>query len=614
MKIEKFRIKNYKSIEDSEDCYLSEGITILAGKNESGKTSILEALEDFDTQKKIRKGAIPIKDPSLKPEISISFILDEEYSNEILLELGLNIGFKISSLKFEITKKYPQKYTLDPEIINTLADFVLIRDKDKTEDLKEKIAIATNDLRKKYSRYIDIPSSVFEFILSKSNDPSEIIDDFKNIIINIENHIIDEDLEEFEEVSEKYLKRFEKYNHDSSIKDKFIEEIKRYIPNFILFSSFEDVFPNKIPLSEIDKNKWIKDLSIVSDLKVHKILDSTDRELRKHKNDVNVKLNNDYENFWTQDLSKLSIDWDSQHLFFWIEEDGYSYEPEIRSKGRQWHLAFYIRVSARSKENAPNIILIDEPGLYLHANAQKDILKKLEDSSKDCQIVFATHSPYLLEPDKLNRVRLIEKSKKEGVKILNKIHAVSDKETLTPILTAIGLELNNGITNIDRINNIIVEGPSDKYYFDAFKLILANKDLNFIYGGGAGNMPFVGTILQGWGCKVNYLFDNDKGMVDGEKNLIKNWFITKDIISSVSESFGAIEDIFSRDDFKKHVLNEENKTYTSTNSSYVKKSKNDKVLIAKLFLEKVEKNNLKLSKETTSNITNLFTKLINKFK
>ena len=61
MKLEKFRIKNYKSIIDSGDCYLTDTITIFAGKNESGKTSILEALEDFDTDKKIRESSRPIK-------------------------------------------------------------------------------------------------------------------------------------------------------------------------------------------------------------------------------------------------------------------------------------------------------------------------------------------------------------------------------------------------------------------------------------------------------------------------------------------------------------------------------------------------------------------------
>ena len=75
MKLKKFRIKNFKSINDSGDCYLTDTITILAGKNESGKTSILEALEDFDTDKKIRESAKPIKSPDAIPEISITFIV-----------------------------------------------------------------------------------------------------------------------------------------------------------------------------------------------------------------------------------------------------------------------------------------------------------------------------------------------------------------------------------------------------------------------------------------------------------------------------------------------------------------------------------------------------------
>ncbi len=50
MKLARFRIQHYKPIVDSSDCYLGSDMTILAGKNESGKTAILEALRDFDDQ------------------------------------------------------------------------------------------------------------------------------------------------------------------------------------------------------------------------------------------------------------------------------------------------------------------------------------------------------------------------------------------------------------------------------------------------------------------------------------------------------------------------------------------------------------------------------------
>ena len=395
---------------------------------------------------------------------------------------------------------------------------------------------------------------------------------------------------------------------------KFLEALKQWIPNFILFNSFEDIFPNKIPFTELEKNEWIKDLSVISNLTIETIKGTDDRGKEKHKDDVNIKLNKDYEKFWTQDVSNLSVNWDSEHLYFWIKEDGYPYEPSLRSKGRQWHLAFYIKVSARANENIPNIILIDEPGLFLHAKAQEDILGKLEDSAQEVQLVFSTHSPYLLEADKLNRVRLIHRTKKAGTKIENKVHALADKETLTPILTAIGLELNAGISALDKVNNVIVEGPSDVYYFNAFKKLLNNNNVNFIFGGGAGNMPFVGTILHGWGGKVVYLYDNDQGKKDGEKNLKDNWLVTKDLILAVLSTTGSIEDIFSQSNFKKFVLNDESKTYTETNSEYVKKAKLDKVLLAKKFLETCQNGTaINLDKITTDNMTKLIESIDSNF-
>ena len=114
---------------------------------------------------------------------------------------------------------------------------------------------------------------------------------------------------------------------------------------------------------------------------------------------------------------------------------------------------------ARLNDNKPNVILIDEPGLYLHAKAQKDLLTVLLEHSSTYPVVFSTHSPYLITENNLENVRLVEKSRTEGTKILGKIHAhaTADHETLTPILTAIGLGINDSITNIDQRDNVVVE-------------------------------------------------------------------------------------------------------------------------------------------------------------
>ena len=608
MKLKKFRIKNYKSIADSGDCYLTDTITILAGKNESGKTSILEALEDFDTDKKIRETAKPIKSPEKTPEISITFIIEKDTIKEILQEIGSPLKAN-ADVELELIKTFPDTYSFSDAALQSE-----IFGGKKIEKVQKSIKDKWNKVKTIRVKYEALGGSLFDFEFVDLANEKTLFTNFKNATTPNIPQIDEKERDSFSKLLAEMEAEINTLETLSATKTKFFNALKKWIPNFILFNSFEDVFPNKIPFAELETNEWIQDLAIISDLDVATIKSSTDRDKHKHKKDVNITLNKDYEKFWTQDISNLSVDWDSQFLYFWIEEDDYPYEPSLRSKGRQWHLAFYIKVSARANENVPNIILIDEPGLFLHAKAQEDILSQLEDSAKEVQLIFCTHSPYLLEADKLNRVRLIHRTKKAGTRIENKVHALADKETLTPIMTAIGLELNAGISALDKVNNVVVEGPSDVYYLNAFKKILNKNSVNFVFGGGAGNMPFVGTILHGWGGKVIYLYDNDQGKKDGEKNLKDNWLVAKDLILAVLNTTGSIEDIFSPSNFKEFVLGDTSKTFSETNSEYVKKSKLDKVLLAKKFLETCQNGtSISLDETTMDNITKLIENIEGKF-
>jgi predicted ATP-dependent endonuclease of OLD family len=385
------------------------------------------------------------------------------------------------------------------------------------------------------------------------------------------------------------------------------------IPNFILFKSFEDDIPNRVSFSELQKNEFIRDLEVISNFDKSILTSGNDRKQSNHKESVNVEFNKEYKEFWTQDNTSFEFDWHDKNLLVWIKENGQRYKPTERSKGKQWHLSFYIRVTARSNESKDNIILIDEPGMYLHAKAQSDIYNKLLKISKKTQIIFTTHSPYLLKYDEIDRIRLVNKSNTNSW-INQKVHAGSDKETLTPLLTSIGLELNSEIHSMDKICNVVVEGPSDFYYLQAIKLILDCNDFNFIFGGGSTKMPFVGTILTGWGCYVIYLFDNDQGKNQGEKTLLKDWYIDKNDIEAIIDSKGSIEDIWSTDFFKEFILNDLTLDYTESNSEYVKKSNIDKVLISKLFLAKVRSKPVKIDKETRTNTSALIERIRKKFK
>ena len=616
MKLLKFRARSYKSIVDSGDCYPADRVTILAGKNEAGKSSLLEALEDFNVGTKIRDKAIPIGKPEAKPQIEVVFHLDADEMHRIIKHCKLSKEIEDSFLEavkptneLLVVKTYPDTFQVSAAIFETslpkkpgnldtvLSALGVITSMWMTNESTKRLKLPTLNLtpldaEKSLATLKEYETAVAPALATNSEQ---------------ERANFNASLSELRSALE---------SHSTMIQDS-VASLKKalldHIPNFVLFSAFDDIFPNEIPLGELESNKWIKDLSAMSDLDVQTINGQNRNAKKQHKHQLNLQLNSDFSQFWTQDLSKLSIDWDSERLEFWIEEQNNFYPPELRSQGRRWHLAFYIRVSARARGDVPNIILIDEPGLYLHATAQRDVLKHLEDSSQTCQVIISTHSPYLIEPEKLERVRLVQKSDLRGTYVENKIHAVSDKETLTPILTAIGLELNQGIASVDKVSNVIVEGPSDYFYLTAFKEIFGGFQGNFISGGSSGNMPKIGTILQGWGCRVIYLYDNDQAFKDAQKSIKKDWVtISKDWLLSLKVD-GAIEDIFTKQEYAT-IVGVDAAIILEKNSAFMKANRRDKVLPSRIFLQKVRSGDAPpLSEKTQGLIRELLKDLSSKF-
>lgn len=598
----KFRIKNYKSIEDSGDCYFSDKLTILAGKNESGKTSVLEALADFHENNEIRGEAY--RNDDTIPEVSVSFNLSPDEISELIQNAGFSNNLNLNdNTTITLTKFYKKNkdYFLDQESrskLNLQSRYTEI----KNAVLKKLTAIE-NSLKK---NNIKINSPVLQkqllkdFIVELKTFRDGLLSNAQisqEVVLLITNSI-----DEIDVLITEY------YDNESNT-SKFISQfISSKLPYFILFSSFDDKFPQSIPLHEMEDNEWAQDLEEVTSFRIKKFKSASDQERRNHQEYVNAEFSNKFKKYWTQDDIKLQIEKDGDIAKFWIVENGRQFHPHQRSKGQQWYLSFYIKVVANMGESKHNVILIDEPGLYLHAKAQKDLLLILSEHSNRYPVIFSTHSPYLITEDNLENIRLVEKNI-QGSKILGKIHAHSkaDKETLTPILTAIGLGVNDSITNLDQKDNIVVEGPEDIFYLQAFKLLNnESHPSNFINGGGAPNMGVVGTILEGWGANVYYLFDNDQGKKDGIKNL-KKWKVFPDMIKTVlKEDNKTIADILSSEDFKKYVLENSSLKSKLSNSEYIKKNKLEKVLLARKFLQKSKSGLVSLDDISKANIKNLF--------
>lgn len=593
MEIKKFRVKNYRSIKDTGNCYPSSKLTILAGKNEAGKTSILEALRDFHPENEIDEKAIPIERDG-EPEISITY--------EIPAEKRSRWGEADEAKVVTITKKYGEKYEINEDVEEVFPGL-----KGEREDIRKKI----------YERLQNTNLSLLENKLDLGNP--EITQDNA---IEVANKILEEiDNYNFSNLSGNQRNTFNqvKSNLNSSMStysliEDFNSIIKTtdfsYYPEFVLFDSVADNIPNTVGFYELEDNEFIENLSRISDLNPDLIKsDGEKREKQTHKQKVNLNLNNDYEDFWTQDATNLRVDWDSDELEFWIEENGFHYEPSIRSKGKQWHLSFYIKLTAHANEENPPIVLIDDPGIHLHKTAQEDILRKLESLSQTTQVMFGTHSPYLIDPEKLNRVRLVEKTESDGTQV-KKINAGADLETLSPILTAIGAAPSQGL-RMGKENTIVVEGISDYYYLQAFREYLdVDMELNIVPGRGDTTLIHIGSILYGWGVDPIFVLDGDsENDIDEKLKKEEKLGINEDKIVQV-HSNGAIEDVFSQGDFTEYVLDDPEKEFKSENSLYMKRAQKSKNLASKMFYESViSEEDVELSERTEKRVEELFEKL-----
>ena len=165
---------------------------------------------------------------------------------------------------------------------------------------------------------------------------------------------------------------------ETVLSNSFLEAIKEYIPKFIFFSDFQDMLSYEYVLTEAQNSPIVKDFCKIAKLDLNTVISTNDSQrrkiiLRRH----SAEISGSFQDYWKQNKLDLVTELDGQKLNFGIKEsqDTILFKPEQRSKGFQWFLSFYLRLNAeRSKTN---IILIDEPGLYLHAKAQEDVLKVL---------------------------------------------------------------------------------------------------------------------------------------------------------------------------------------------------------------------------------------------
>lgn len=549
MKLLKAKITNYRSVVDSNWINFERLKTILVGPNESGKTVILKALQLLNPPENVPP-------PKILKDYPRSLYADREEADDSLVVIGkfsleqedlIDIDEEFSNAQFSVYACMSGTRRFTIEGVKERATYASIE-----SDCLRMLAHMDSRAKAENPEIVDasLPSQLFSKIVIKN----------KNAQLNASNGLpelvafLKQNITLVDEDNEKELSRYEKlisslnYNEIWSVTlDKLIVKV----PNFVLFSNFFRVRP-VIHLEHlaqrIDANNLDDEYYDYGNNCLLKLLGFTARELadlgkqnvinignaaqteelhdrlteRQYKlNAASVKLSTSIEEIWNPDkarseASKVRLFADGQFLKVMVEDEiGVEVELDQRSEGFQWMVSFFIVFFSEAADKHKNaILLLDEPGMSLHAIKQREYRKTLSRLAENNQTIFTTHSPFLVGPDELDIVRVVEMgSRREGTKVHSVISS-SDPAAMLPLQEALGYDLAHSLFSQHR--NLILEGLTDYWYFDSVAQLLAEDghvtwkgNISLVFSNTASKVVYYATILHAHKLKVAALLDSD---------------------------------------------------------------------------------------------------------
>ena len=248
-----------------------------------------------------------------------------------------------------------------------------------------------------------------------------------------------------------------------------------------------------------------------------------------------------------------------------------------RSRGFVWFFSFLAWYQQLRKEDKNLILLLDEPGLSLHAKAQADLLRYFEEElAHHHQLIYTTHSPFMIDPMHFERVRIVQDlslesgfddlpDEKQGTKVTPDVLKAT-QDSLFPLQGALGYEIHQ--TLFIGPNNLVVEGSSDLLYIETMSALLQQKnktglspDWTITPVGGSDKVPtFVALIGANTKLNIAVLIDYQKKDRQMIENLYKKKLLKKNHVFTYADFVGNneadVEDMFDPEFYLKLVNGE----------------------------------------------------------
>lgn len=448
MKLQQVEIRRYRSIEQMDAFEVESDVTCLVGKNESGKTAVLQALNkshshdgakfdeglDYPTtltsERRKAEGKMQVT--------TLTYLLDDGDVQRVEEWMGEGA---LSSRTITVTTLY------DGSSIWAVG-------------LDEEAVV------RHLARDLDLPAGP-----QKAAKGSKTVNGLVEVL---------EGLEDPNTAATDVLARVAKWRKSSPML-RAIDLLSERRPKFVYFGEY-DSMPGEINVKELIAHRDAENLSrgeraflsllhLASVEPEDFINPESDEHLIRDVENASNGITEEVFTYWSQNTnlrvqlrvgSSTATPYAGPTIQIRVlnQKHNVTVPFDERSRGFVWFFSFLAYFSEIEQEsNRPLILLLDEPGMSLHAKAQADLLRFIDERlAPDHQVLFTTHSPFMVDPQKMHRVRTVE-DREEGGTTVSADVLKADSDTVFPLMAAMGVDLTQ--TLWVGPNVLLVEGPSD---------------------------------------------------------------------------------------------------------------------------------------------------------
>lgn len=550
MKLTRARVTDYRSIDDSGWVDIDE-VTCLVGKNESGKTTFLSALKrlnhvdeassSFDLKDYPRKGYVQYRRVHKKtPAVVVraEFRLNADEIRDIEAEYGPGT---MGSPVVMASKDYSNTRKWDVQVNEEALVRHLVEAADLPTEIEERTESATTieELRSTLEGLAIRPLGVGDLLI-------DINSRFKT---SLKDQIAEKYLENF-------LPAFVYFDDYSAMKGRIsIPDIRRRSEQGEQLDDADRTFMSLISLAGAN----------LEDLDSQMNYEHVKAELES----ASISITDDVFEYWHQNR-QLRVDFDLSnanpndppplnegtilHIRIWNNRHRVSVPFDERSKGFVWFFSFLAYFSGLELEDEDRsmVLLFDEPGLNLHAMAQSDFLRFIDERlTPKHQVIYSTHSPFMIDLNRLVSVRTVQDMDDRGTVVSADV-MIHDAETVFPLQVAMGYRLAQSLFLAPHC--LLVSSPSDQIYLQVLgEAVVARGGQALdprwvtIPVGGADNLPTYLSLLGDNYMNLAIMMDvtpKSKARIEEKNGRIENNSNQIKMVEVVKMRDADMEDLF----------------------------------------------------------------------